>query len=166
EMLQEVYDMYEPIAENKNISFIARITARPPVHGDRDLLMEAVANLVDNAIKFAPEGGRVELELLCGDGGAILRVTDTGAGISEQEREGGVRRVYRFAKIRSTPGVGLGLNLVAAIVKLHGFRLAIRPGPGGRVEIVCRDGQCKPESGGRKTLRMAASRLSVLEAAD
>src|SRR5262249_41636014 len=153
------------IAENKNISFIARITTQPPVHGDRDLLMEAVANLVDNAIKFAPEGGRVELELLRGDGGTILRVTDTGAGISEHEREAVLRRFYRSDKIRSTPGVGLGLNLVAAIVKLHGFQLAIHPGPGGRAEIVCPDRQCEPEGGGRKTLRMAAARPPILQVA-
>jgi signal transduction histidine kinase len=109
------------------------------VLGDRDLLFEAVANLVDNAIKFTPEGGRVEIELLRGDKETIIRVTDTGYGISEQEREAVLRRFYRSDKIRNTPGVGLGLNLVAAIVRLHGFSLTIHPGPGGRIEIVCPD---------------------------
>src|SRR2546421_737183 len=101
---------------------------------------KAVANLVDNAIKFTPEGGKVNIELLRGDSETIVRVSDTGPGISEQEREAVLRRFYRSDKIRSTPGVGLGLNLVAAIVKLHGFRLAIHPGPGGRMEIICPDG--------------------------
>jgi signal transduction histidine kinase len=109
------------------------------VRGDRDLLIEAVANLVDNAIKFTPEGGKVDIELLRGDAATIVRVTDTGCGISEQEREAVLRRFYRSDKIRNTPGVGLGLNLVAAIVKLHGFRLAIHPGPGCQVEIICPD---------------------------
>ena len=109
------------------------------VLGDRDLLFEAVANLVDNAIKFTPEGGRVGIELERGGNETIVRVTDTGPGISEQEREAVLRRFYRSDKIRNTPGVGLGLNLVAAIVKLHGFRLAIGPGPGGRMEIICPD---------------------------
>jgi len=68
-------------------------------------------------------------------------VTDTGCGISEQERETVLRRFYRSDKIRNTPGVGLGLSLVAAIAKLHGFRLAIHSGRGGRVEIVCPDSQ-------------------------
>jgi signal transduction histidine kinase len=104
-------------------------------------LLEAVANLVDNAIKFTPEGGKVAIELLPGDRETIIRVTDTGPGIGEQEREAVLRRFYRSDKIRNTPGVGLGLNLVAAIVKLHGFRLAIHPGPGGRLEIVCPDSQ-------------------------
>ena len=58
-----------------------------------------------------------------------------------QERDAVLRRFYRSDKIRTTPGVGLGLNLVAAIVKLHGFRLAIHPGQGGRLEIICPDSQ-------------------------
>lgn len=141
EMLREVCDIYEPIAENKNINLRVEVAHRHNVRGDRDLLLEAVANLVDNAIKFTPEGGRVDIELLRGDGETIIRVTDSGSGISEQEREAVLRRFYRSDKIRSTPGVGLGLNLVAAIVKLHGFRLAIHPGQGGRLEIICLDKQ-------------------------
>jgi signal transduction histidine kinase len=139
DMLREVGDIYEPIAENKNVTLHVRMTIQLNVRGDRDLLFEAVANLVDNAIKFTPEGGRVDIELLRGDRETIVRVTDTGSGVSEQEREAVLRRFYRSDKIRNTPGVGLGLNLVAAIVKLHGFRLAIHSGPGGRVEIICPD---------------------------
>jgi signal transduction histidine kinase len=139
EMLQEVCDIYEPIAENKSIELRVEARHRLSVLGDRDLLFEAVANLVDNAIKFTPEGGRVDIELTRGDNETIVRVSDTGCGISEQEREAVLRRFYRSDKIRNTPGVGLGLNLVAAIVKLHGFRLAIHPGPGGRMEITCPD---------------------------
>jgi signal transduction histidine kinase len=141
ELLREVCDLYEPIAENKNVNLRVEIGHRLSVRGDRDLLFEAVANLVDNAIKFTPEGGKVEIGLLRGDGETIVRVTDTGCGISEKEREAVLRRFYRSDKIRNTPGVGLGLNLVAAIVKLHGFRLAIHPGQGGRLEIICPDSQ-------------------------
>ncbi|HEV7878195.1 sensor histidine kinase [Bradyrhizobium sp.] len=141
EMLREVCDIYEPIAENKNIDLRVEAGHRLSVRGDRDLLFEAVANLVDNAIKFTPERGKVEIELLRGEHETIVRVTDTGPGISEQEREAVLRRFYRSDKIRNTPGVGLGLNLVAAIVKLHGFRLAIRSGRGGRLEIICPDSQ-------------------------
>jgi signal transduction histidine kinase len=141
DMLREVYDIYEPIAENKNIALHVGVTRPLTVRGDGDLLIEAVANLVDNAIKFTPEGGKVNIELLRGDSETIVRVTDTGSGISEPEREAVLRRFYRSDKIRNTPGVGLGLNLVAAIAKLHGFRLTIHPGPGCRVEIVCPDRQ-------------------------
>jgi signal transduction histidine kinase len=141
EMIREICDIYEPIAENKNISLRVDAEHRLNVRGDRDLLLEAVANLVDNAIKFTPEGGSVNLELLRGDSETIVRVSDTGPGISEQEREAVLRRFYRSDKVRSTPGVGLGLNLVAAIVKLHGFRLAVHSGRGGRLEIICPDRQ-------------------------
>jgi signal transduction histidine kinase len=141
EMLREVCDIYEPIAENKNIALQVAVRHRRSVRGDQDLLIEAVANLVDNAIKFTPEGGEVNIELLQENSETIVRVTDTGCGISEQERETVLRRFYRSDKIRNTPGVGLGLSLVAAIVKLHGFRLAIHSGAGGRVEIVCPDSQ-------------------------
>jgi signal transduction histidine kinase len=144
ETLREVYDMYEPIAEDKQIALSVGTSATLDARGDRDLLLEAVANLVDNAIKFTPRGGSVKLDLLRGEGETVLRVTDTGPGISDQEQEAVLRRFYRSDKIRNTPGVGLGLNLVSAIVKLHGFRLIIHSGPGGRVEIVCPDEHVNP----------------------
>ncbi len=139
EMLREVCDIYEPIAENKEITLHVQVTQQLTVRGDRDLLIEAVANLVDNAIKFTPGGGKVNIELLRRDSETVVRVTDTGCGISEQERDAVLRRFYRSDKMRNTPGVGLGLSLVAAIVKLHGFRLEISSGPGCRVEIICPD---------------------------
>jgi len=139
EMLREVCDMYEPIAEDKQIALSVASSGKHVVRGDRDLLVEAVANVLDNAIKFTPPGGSVKLELIRGADETSLRVTDSGPGISNQEQEAVLRRFYRSDKIRNTPGVGLGLNLVSAIAKLHGFRLVIHPGPGGRVEIVCPD---------------------------
>jgi signal transduction histidine kinase len=141
DILREVCDVYEPIAEDKGINLGVRIADKCDVRGDRDLLFEAVANLVDNAIKFTPAGGKVLMELARDGGETILRVSDTGPGISQQETEAVLRRFYRSDKIRNTPGVGLGLNLVSAIAKLHGFRLVIHSGPGGRVEIICSDTQ-------------------------
>lgn len=138
-LLREVGDIYEPIAENKDITLKVKASAELSVRGDRDLIMEALANLVDNAIKFTPPGGLVEIDLIRGQDQSIVRVSDSGEGIRESERDAVLRRFYRSEKNRYTPGVGLGLNLVAAIVKLHGFRLQIFPGPGGRVEIVCPD---------------------------
>ena len=141
EMLRAVSDIYEPIAESKNIALRVGPSQHFTVRGDRDLLIEAVANLVDNAIKFTPEGGTVDLALSRGNGETIVRVTDTGCGIDEDERDSVQRRFYRSDKVRNTPGLGLGLNLVTAIVKLHGFRLSILSGPGCRVEIICPDRQ-------------------------
>jgi len=135
DLLREVCDLYEPIAEDKGITLAVEISARPTVRADRDLLFEAVANLVDNAVKFTPKGGAVRLSLRDGDGEAVVRISDTGPGISEQERDQVLRRFYRADPSRQTRGVGLGLSLVAAIVKLHGFRLTITPGPGFVAEI-------------------------------
>jgi signal transduction histidine kinase len=137
DLVREVGDMYEPIAEDKGIALLIHSPHELSVHGDRDLLIEAVANLVDNAVKFTPAGGQVEIGLFRGSGESIVRVKDTGSGISEHERDAVLRRFYRSDKIRHTAGLGLGLNLVTAIVKLHGFRFTIVPGSGCVVEISC-----------------------------
>jgi signal transduction histidine kinase len=136
-LLREVGDLYEPIAEDKRVTLQVEVADEATVHGDRDLLFEAVANLVDNAVKFTPEGGRVTLALLHRDGESVIQVKDTGPGISEAEQEAVVRRFYRSDKSRNTEGLGLGLSLVAAIVKLHGFRFTIAAGPGCTTEITC-----------------------------
>jgi signal transduction histidine kinase len=136
-LLREVGDLYEPIAEDKRVTLQVDGTDEATVTGDRDLLFEAVANLVDNAVKFTPEGGRVELSLLSRDGEPVIQVSDTGPGISEMEREAVTKRFYRSDKARRADGLGLGLSLVAAIVKLHGFRFSIAPGPGCTAEIAC-----------------------------
>jgi signal transduction histidine kinase len=137
DLVREVGDMYEPIAEDKGVNLVVQSPRELNVYGDRDLLIEAVANLVDNAVKFTPAGGQVEIGLVRDNDETIVRVRDTGSGISEHERDAVLRRFYRSDKIKHTSGLGLGLNLVAAIVKLHGFRFTIRPGAGCVVEIAC-----------------------------
>lgn len=106
--------------------------------GDRDLLLEAVGNLLDNAIKFAPAGTAVTLSLCCGPGGARMRVADQRPGIPLAERNRVLRRFYRAEKSRTVEGSGLGLSLVAAVAALHGFHLLIEGGEKGCVvEIAC-----------------------------
>lgn len=134
DLVREVGDLYEPIAEDKNVDF-AVTAEEATVEGDRDLLFEAVANLVDNAVKFTPDGGRVELSVRVDGDDAVVRVSDTGPGIPAGERELVGKRFYRSDKSRSHPGLGLGLSLVVAIVKLHGFRMDISSGPGCVTEI-------------------------------
>jgi signal transduction histidine kinase len=136
-LIREVADFYDPIAEDKGISLRVEAVDEATVLGDRDLLFEAVANLVDNAVKFTPGGGRVELVLLHREGETVIQVRDTGPGISENEREAVTKRFYRSDRSRRTEGLGLGLSLVAAIIKLHGFRFTITAGSGCTVEIVC-----------------------------
>jgi signal transduction histidine kinase len=136
-VVREVGDLYEPIAEDKRIAFKVATEVEATARGDRDLLFEAVANLVDNAVKFTPEGGSVELALVRLAGESVVRVRDSGPGIGSGERDIIARRFYRSDKSRHTPGLGLGLSLVTAIVKLHGFRFTISSGPGCVAEIFC-----------------------------
>jgi len=135
DLVREVGDLYEPIAEDKKVDFAVRVEPDTTVHGDRDLLFEAIANLVDNAVKFTPQGGRVELSLLRNGNEAVVRVCDTGPGIPADESELVTRRFYRSDKSRRDPGLGLGLSLVSAIAKLHGFSLKISSGPGCVAEL-------------------------------
>jgi signal transduction histidine kinase len=141
QIVQEVGDLYDPIAEDQGVALEIDAADDAEVIGDRDLLFEAVANLVDNAVKFTPAGGAVRIGLQPGADGPIIRVTDTGPGIAAAEREAVTRRFYRGDKSRGTKGVGLGLSLVAAIVKRHGFGLVIGDDasgtPGCVVDIVC-----------------------------
>jgi signal transduction histidine kinase len=135
DLVREVGDLYEPIAEDKRVALAVQAKEDAVVHGDRDLLFEAVANLVDNAVKFTPQGGRVEVSLQHRGEEAVVRVCDTGPGIATGERDLVGRRFYRGDKSRCAPGFGLGLSLVNAIVKLHGFRFSVSGGPGCVAEI-------------------------------
>jgi hypothetical protein len=129
EICQDVFDMFEPVAGEKHIKMILDGPAVYPVFGDGDLLREAVANLIDNAIKFTPEGGSVTLQ--CDRDNAFVRVLDTGPGISADERETIFNRFYRSHQAAGVPGFGLGLNMAATIVELHGGTLRAasnRPG--------------------------------------
>ena len=136
-LIHEVGDLYDPIAEDKRISLRVEADHEAIVHGDRDLLFEAVANLVNNAVTFTPTGGRVELALLRRENETVIRVRDNGPGIPAIEHKAVTRRFYRLDKTGGSEGQGLGLSLVAAIVKLHRFRFTLAPGPGCTAEISC-----------------------------
>jgi signal transduction histidine kinase len=137
DLVREVGDLYDPIAEDKYVTLRVASSGNAAAYCDRDLLFEAVANLVDNAVKFTPAGGCIDLSLARGENENIIRVSDTGQGIGEDERGVVMRRFYRSDKSRNTHGAGLGLSLVSAIVKLHGFRLTLNTGAGCVAEIAC-----------------------------
>jgi len=138
EVLRDAAELYEPVAEEKGVALRLHLGLSRPVEGDHDLLLEAVGNLVDNAVKFAPAGTEVLLEVGSTPEGASLRIADRGPGILLAEREQVLQRFYRTEKSRTVEGSGLGLSLVAAVVALHGFRLRISGSdPGCVVEIVC-----------------------------
>ena len=150
DVLRDAAELYEPVAEEKGIALRLHLVPSGPVPGDRDLLLEAVGNLVDNAIKFSPAGTEVTLSVCDVPGGACIRVADQGPGIPPAEREQVLQRFYRTERSRTVEGSGLGLSLVAAVAALHGFGLRIGGAdPGCIVELICIQGGGEPgESGG------------------
>ncbi|HDS0951477.1 TPA: HAMP domain-containing protein [Stenotrophomonas maltophilia] len=124
-LLQEIHAFYAPLAEEKGQWLALELAADlPVVVGDRGLLFEAIGNLLDNAIRFAPEGGRVLLAAREQDGATCIAVEDSGPGIPEAERSLVFQRFHR-AEASEGGGFGLGLSIVAAIAGLHGFRLGV-----------------------------------------
>jgi signal transduction histidine kinase len=121
---RDAIELYEPVAQEKRQTIVSEL-APAPVRGDRHLLSQAVANLLDNAIKYSPPGSRIEVVAGATANGTSLAVSDNGPGIPPEYREQAVRRFFRLEASRSTPGTGLGLSLVSAVAKLHGARLCL-----------------------------------------
>jgi len=128
-LLRDVTELYEPLAEERGQRIHRVLESGVHVLGDRDLLFQAFANLLDNAVKYSPEGGEIRLGLHRGEraGDRVARVTiaDSGPGIAPEYRDRVLERFFRLEKSRSTPGNGLGLSLVAAVARLHGARLEL-----------------------------------------
>ncbi len=117
-LLGDVVEFYEPLAEAKNISLQSDLS-EASYHGDRDLLFQAYANLLDNAVKFSPDGGSVHVSLYKNNERIQIQITDNGPGINDNEKDKIFDRFYRGEKSRHTTGTGLGLGLVRAVIKLH-----------------------------------------------
>jgi signal transduction histidine kinase len=131
--LEHVREIYAPLAEDKHILFMLdAVPDAPAVHGDPHLLLEAISNIVDNAIKFTPAGGSVQVRMTAAAEGPRIDVIDSGPGIRVADRGAVLQRCYRgTCSSKDVSGSGLGLSIVAAIVKLHGFRLQIADNPSG-----------------------------------
>jgi signal transduction histidine kinase len=124
--LQQVHELYAPLAEDQQQQFVFEAEQGLIVQADPDLLFEALGNLVGNAIKFTPPGGRVVLRVArSGPELAHIEVVDSGPGIPEEQRHAVWQRFYRGEGNRDPGGHGLGLSIVAAIAKLHDFELRI-----------------------------------------
>jgi signal transduction histidine kinase len=149
EVVRDVSELYEPLAEEKGIALKIDAPAAAPVRGNRELVSQALANLVDNAIKYATPNGKFDGKLdgnpaeivvkAGGEGDFItLSVADRGPGIPDGERDRVVERFVRLEQSRSEPGSGLGLSLAAAVARLHGGELKLednRPGLKGVIAL-------------------------------
>jgi signal transduction histidine kinase len=126
-----VADAYQPVAEENGQTLIADFAPDVVVQGDRALLTQMLANLVENALRHTPPRSKIELRLRQTEDGPVLTVADNGPGIPANERNRVLQRFYRLEASRTTPGSGLGLSLAAAVAQLHGISLSLadnRPG--------------------------------------
>ena len=135
-LIADVAELYEPLAEQKEQHLDTQLAPGLRLSGDRDLLFQAISNLLDNAIKHTPAHGTIRLVLDNADGNGRLVIADSGPGIPESAREKVFQRFFRLEQSRTTPGNGLGMSLVAAVVRLHRMTIRLEDNrPGLRVII-------------------------------
>lgn len=131
-----VCEAYVPVAEDRGQKLGIILGHASLIHGDRELLTQMMANLIENPIRHCPAGAGITIELRQEGGNPVLCVADSGPGIPEPERGKVFRRFYRLESSRTTPGSGLGLSLVKAVADLHGASIDLSDnGPGLRVTV-------------------------------
>jgi len=131
ELVSDARDLFLPVAEDKNIHLESDIPGKPIVLlGDRARLQRVIANLLDNAIKFTPSGGRVMISARTDASWVIITVTDTGVGIDEKDLPRIFNRFFRSEESRPTPGNGLGLSLARSLARAHGGDITVKSPPG------------------------------------
>mgnify|MGYP001244675381 FL=1 len=130
-IMQELVDFYQPAAEELGLSFKGAVSTQLALRGDAGLVTQAISNLIENALKYTPVGGKIEVRAVKrADGRLELAVLDDGPGVPLDDRERVLERFVRLETARSTPGVGLGLSLVSAVARLHRGGLHLRGGIG------------------------------------
>ncbi len=136
QIVRSVAEAYAPVAEDRGQQLDMVIDHVPTIHGDRDLLTQMIANLIENPIRHCPAAARITVDLRQEAGEPVLCVADTGPGIPASEREKVFRRFYRLEASRTTPGSGLGLALAKAVADLHGASVELSDNePGLRVKV-------------------------------
>jgi signal transduction histidine kinase len=141
-VVADAVSLYADVAEDKGVALECRCAPGACVSADRNRIRQVVANLLDNAIKYTPAGGRVEVQTAIEGTDAVLTVTDTGAGIPAGELPRIWERLYRGDASRSERGLGLGLSLVKAVVQAHGGRVEALSTPGHGSTFVVRLPAC------------------------
>ena len=140
-VLVDMAELYDAVAEERGITLRASIPDHLSAFGDRDMVQQAVANLLDNALKFSPGGTELSLVAEPRGNGITITVSDQGPGIPEEDRARATERFFRGERARSTPGSGLGLSLVQAVAQLHGGVLSLQDaGPGLRAVLTLAGG--------------------------
>jgi signal transduction histidine kinase len=138
ELVEKVRELYTIVAEEKHIQLVTNVPLYLMIQADRNRMQQCLANLVDNALKYTPSGGRVEVEAERVENQVVLRVRDNGMGIPLVEQGRIWERLYRGDKSRHEKGLGLGLSLVKAIVQAHQGQAEVHSEPGKGAEFVVR----------------------------
>jgi signal transduction histidine kinase len=147
---RDAADLYEPLAEENDVVLSVSADGPAPVRGQPELLAQSIANLIDNAVKYTPPGGRIEVAVAVAGNSAVLTVADSGPGVPEAERARVLDRFVRLEESRSSPGAGLGLSLVAAVARLHGAALLLEDNrPGLRVRVAIPRAAAPSDNDGR-----------------
>ncbi len=140
EVAREVVEAFQPAAEEEGKTLVARLDAPLPMSGDKELVVQMIANLLDNALRHTPPGAGIEVAGKRTQGGISLTVVDDGPGVAPDELKAIFQRFYRAEAARTPAGTGLGLSLVAAIAELHGLECAASDNcPGLRVTLTTAD---------------------------
>jgi signal transduction histidine kinase len=138
DLIEEVAALFTPVAEDHGLTLKTEISSDQEIFADRELLFELLVNLVGNAVKFTPEDGAVLLRVAQRPEGPQLQIIDSGPGVPPEERDAVMQRFYRGRRDRETPGSGLGLSIVAAVARLHGYRVSLSDAaPGLVVTLDC-----------------------------
>jgi len=136
-LLKQATTFFEPVADEKSITLTLELCdSQKYLVGDEELLFEAIANLLDNAIKFTPAGGFIKVTLKSTAHGPTIHISDTGIGIEEEERNAVCSRFYR-SQNNDASGHGLGLSIVTAVMQLHDFEFKLEDDNGGTCAIIC-----------------------------
>lgn len=134
---EELAELYTAVAEEQELSLSHRADGNLRVHGNRQLLAQAITNLLDNAVKYTPAGGHIQLNATADSGNIIISVADNGPGIPEDKHEQVFKRFTRLDNARSTPGNGLGLSLVRAVADLHTAQVRLEDNhPGLKASLI------------------------------
>ena len=135
-LLDDIVEFYEPLVEEKNQALEKTLEANIVSSGDRDLLFQTFANVIENAIKYTPNNGNLSVSLIKLSTNLIVTIADNGPGIPVSERENVFRRFYRLDQSRSSSGNGLGLSMVSAVIALHNGTITMEDNtPGLRIVI-------------------------------
>ena len=137
-LLKDIDELYHDVAEERGLQLETHIAEPLRLWGDRELIQQAVTNLLDNALKFSPAGSGISFTARTEDNMVTIAVSDRGPGISAVDRERATERFFRAESARNTPGSGLGLALVAAVAQVHNGTLRLLDNhPGLRAVITC-----------------------------